>query len=124
MRRSLNGRAKALKAFEKKYPVILLGVSVAVTPQTLTLLSLVRSQYPLPRNIMFIVFYQVPSTKECEGVECVTLSEALAVSKSMRDNGNMFVTIASENPDCVSKPGVDEVKDVLNYDGWISRRKK
>ena len=30
------------------YPVLLLGVSVAVTLQTLTLSSLVRSQYPLP----------------------------------------------------------------------------
>lgn len=39
----------------------LLGVSVAVTHQTLTLLSLVRSQYPLPFNFKKEVVYE---TKE------------------------------------------------------------
>ena len=34
----------------------LLGVSVEVTHQTLTLLSLVRSQYPLPLNFKGVVY--------------------------------------------------------------------
>lgn len=52
------------------------------------------------------------------------LTEALAHSKYLRDTGRTFVTMVSENPNCTSKPGVDEVKDVENYDGWISRRKQ
>ena len=49
------------------------------------------------------------------------LSTALSVTHSLRNDGFTFVTIVSENVNCTSKLGVDEVKDVENYDGWISR---
>ena len=49
------------------------------------------------------------------------LSTALSVTNSLRNDGFRFVTMVSENPDCTSKPGVGEVTDTANYDGWISR---
>ena len=49
------------------------------------------------------------------------LALALQVSNSLRQDGFRFVTIVSENINCTSKPGVDTVKDIDNYDGWISR---
>lgn len=66
---------------------------------------------------MYIVFYQIPSTKEVEGDTCLTLTEALNIAKWHRDNGNRFVTIASENPDSVGKPGVDSIVDGKCPDG-------
>ena len=49
------------------------------------------------------------------------LSTALSVTHSLRNDGFKFVTMVSENTDCTSKAGVDTVKDIANYDGWISR---
>jgi hypothetical protein len=49
------------------------------------------------------------------------MSKALAWTNSLRNMGYRFVTMVSENPNCTSKLGVDEVKDTANYDGWISR---
>ena len=50
------------------------------------------------------------------------MTEALRYTEGFRKLGMIFVTMVSENPDCVSKMGVDEVTDP-NYDGWISRKK-
>jgi hypothetical protein len=71
---------------------------------------------------MFKVYWtdhdHAPCAQDFEG-----LTEALAHCQYLRDVGRRFVTMVSENPNCTSLPGVDEVKDVVNYDGWISRRK-
>ena len=56
------------------------------------------------------------------------LEEALACVESVRKNSrNRFVTMVSENPNVVGKPGVDSVVDGKLPDGytysWTKRRK-
>ena len=48
------------------------------------------------------------------------LSEAMNFAKTV----GMFVTITDGTTKIVGKFGADEVTDVLNYDGWISRRNR
>ena len=54
------------------------------------------------------------------------LAEALAHSKYLRDTGRTFVTMVSEDPNSVGKPGVDSVIDGVLPDGsiyeWKMRR--
>jgi len=71
--------------------------------------------------IMFKVYYsdEWGSPKAFDYVE---LKEALSMTETLRKEGMSFVTMVSENPNCVSKIGVDEVKDPL-YNGWLSRKK-
>lgn len=73
--------------------------------------------------------YQVfclTAQKEAEAYEHHTLLDALAQAKFLRECGNRFVTIVSENPDVVGKPGVDSVVDGKLPDGsdytWKKRR--
>jgi len=68
---------------------------------------------------MFKVYYTVDNKPHAEVFD--DLSMALSASQFHRSLGHTFVTMCSENPNCTSKLGVDEVKDVDNYDGWISR---
>ena len=74
---------------------------------------------------MYQVFFIDPFG-EAGAVECSTLTEALKWANELRDNGNRFVTIASENPDSVGKAGVDEIVDGVLPDGteytWRKRR--
>ena len=55
------------------------------------------------------------------------LTEALRASKELRDMGRRFVTMVSEDPNCVSKAGVDSVENGKTPDGhvydWKMRRK-
>lgn len=46
-----------------------------------------------------------------------TIVKALAFVKEKRDAGNTFVTMASEDQNCVGKPGVDAVVDGKTPDG-------
>lgn len=69
---------------------------------------------------MFKVYWTDPDGFS-HGMQFSDMNLALAFTENMRGIGNIFVTMVSENPNCTSKPGVDEVKDVDNYDGWISR---
>lgn len=55
-----------------------------------------------------------------ETFKVLTLAEAMNVAKSM----NEFVTIKGADFEVCGMFGVDEVTDVLNYDGWISRRNR
>ena len=75
---------------------------------------------------MYQVFFIDPFS-EAGNVECKTLDEALKWSSELRENGNTYVTIASENPNCVGKQGVDSVVDGKLPDGndyeWKKRRK-
>lgn len=56
------------------------------------------------------------------------LSQALAHSKYLRDINRTFVTMVSENPNSVGKPGVDSVVDGKTPDGhdytWMKRREQ
>jgi len=74
---------------------------------------------------MYQVFFIDPFG-EAGAVECLTLTDALRWATELRDNGNRFVTIASENPDSVGQPGVDSVEDGVLPDGntyeWKKRR--
>jgi hypothetical protein len=71
---------------------------------------------------MFRVYYTDPVSGDANGHDLESLTEALRYTEGFRKLGMIFVTMVSENPDCVSKMGVDEVTDP-NYDGWISRKK-
>ena len=74
---------------------------------------------------MYQVFFIDPFG-EAGAVECLTLTESLKWASELRDNGNRFVTIASENPDSVGRPGVDSVEDGQLPNGeeytWRKRR--
>lgn len=74
---------------------------------------------------MYQVFFIDPFS-EAGAVECATLNEALTWANELRNNGNRFVTIASENPDSVGKSGVDAVVNGLLPNGtdyeWKKRR--
>jgi hypothetical protein len=72
---------------------------------------------------MFKVYYTDPVTGASHGHELVSLTEALRYTEGFRKLGMIFVTMVSENPNCTSKMGVDEVTDPA-YDGWISRSQK
>ena len=54
------------------------------------------------------------------------LTEALRASKELRDMGRRFVTMVSEDPNCVGKAGVDSIENGKTPDGhaydWKMRR--
>lgn len=54
------------------------------------------------------------------------LVDALAFCKNLRDAGCSHVTISTENPNSVGKPGVDSVENGKTPDGvdytWTKRR--
>ena len=64
---------------------------------------------------------QMPASQDFE-----QLNEALAHAKYLRDAGRTFVTMVSEDPNSVGKPGVDSVVDGVLPDGniyeWKMRR--
>lgn len=76
-------------------------------------------------NQMYKIYWTdsqgAPCSQDFEG-----LSDALAHSKYLRDIGRTFVTMVSENPDAVGKPGVDSIVDGKLPDGnnytWMKRR--
>ena len=51
---------------------------------------------------------------------------ALKLTEQLRRDGNSFVTMVSEDPNSVGKPGVDTIKDGMCPDGvaysWVKRR--
>jgi hypothetical protein len=70
---------------------------------------------------MFKIYY-TNEHGEARSYDHESLTEALAAVEGLRRQTRYsFVTMVSENVNCTSKPGVDTVKDVANYDGWISR---
>ena len=67
---------------------------------------------------MYQVFFIDPFS-EADAIECATLDEALKWANELRANGNRFVTIASENPNSVGRPGVDSIEDGQLPDGTV-----
>ena len=53
----------------------------------------------------------------CHGYETLDMSEALAQTSIRRSEGNTFVTMVSENPQSVGKPGVAAIVDGKTPDG-------
>ena len=54
------------------------------------------------------------------------LTDALAATRDLRNMGRTFVTMVSEDPNSVGKPGVDEITEGILPDGeeytWRKRR--
>ncbi len=76
---------------------------------------------------MFKVYWTDPTGQPCSQ-DFDGLTDALSHSKYLRDIGRTFVTMVSENPDVVGKPGVDSVVDGVLPDGeaytWMKRRRQ
>jgi hypothetical protein len=70
--------------------------------------------------------YWTDFTNTSRGIYTSTLNGALRIVEEKRREGFTFVTMVSENPDSVSKPGVDSVIDGVLPDGnsyeWKMRR--
>ena len=63
--------------------------------------------------------YGTDSSNQIHTQETTNLVTALRITREMRDAGYTFVTMASENPQQVGKPGVDTVADGKTPDGQI-----
>jgi hypothetical protein len=73
---------------------------------------------------MFMIFWVEGATPHCKPFDSDEMSEALKFSESLRKQKYegapiYFVTLASENPDCVGKQGFDVTGP--DYD-WKKRR--
>ena len=66
---------------------------------------------------MFKIYYTDPVTNWSHAHDADTLSEALQYTEGFRKLGMTFVTMVSENPDSVGRPGVDSVVDGRTPDG-------
>jgi hypothetical protein len=75
---------------------------------------------------MYKVYYTDPHTDQAYSWSTTSLTDALSLTKKFRDAGMTFVTMVSEDPNSVGKPGVDSIKDGLCPDGvaytWTKRR--
>jgi hypothetical protein len=66
---------------------------------------------------MFKIYYTDPVTNWSHAHDADTLSEALRYTEGFRKLGMTFVTMVSEDPNHVGKPGVDSVVDGRTPDG-------
>lgn len=75
---------------------------------------------------MYKVYWTVPVNNEAFSEDFADMTLALSRAKSLRNSGRTFVTIVSENPNSVGKPGVDSVENGQLPDGtdytWRKRR--
>lgn len=68
---------------------------------------------------MFKVYWTNPHNNESYSADFVALVDALKECEKLRECGRSFVTMVSENPDSVGRPGVADVGP--DYD-WKKRR--
>ncbi len=61
--------------------------------------------------------YWTDHDRQAHGQETTLLVQALQITKEKRDAGYAFVTMVSENPQHVGRPGVDAVVDGKTPDG-------
>lgn len=66
---------------------------------------------------MFRIYYTDPVSGVAHAHDTEVLSEALQYTEGFRKLGMIFVTMVSENPNSVGKPGVDAVTDGKTPDG-------
>jgi hypothetical protein len=72
---------------------------------------------------MFKVYW-TDSDGKTQGMFVESLSEVLRKSEQLRKEGNSFVTMVSEDPNQVGKPGVDMVSNGICPDGTEYEWKK
>lgn len=74
---------------------------------------------------MFRVYWTDDDGK-AQALYVMGLNKALKMTEELRREGNTFVTMVSEDPNCVGKPGVDEITEGILPDGeeytWRKRR--
>ena len=73
---------------------------------------------------MYKVYYTDPVNNKSYSWDCKDLKESLSMTKRFRELGMSFVTMVSENPDCVSLSGVDSIEEGLCPDGTVYTWKK
>lgn len=70
--------------------------------------------------------YWTDFTNTPQGIYTSTLKGALRISEEKRKEGFTFVTMVSEDPNSIGKPGVDSVENGVLPDGntydWKKRR--
>jgi hypothetical protein len=70
--------------------------------------------------------YWTDETNTPQGIYTSTLNGALRIAEEKRQAGCTFVTMVSEDPNSIGKPGVDAVEDGVLPDGelytWKKRR--
>ena len=71
----------------------------------------------LYNRAMFKIYYTDPVSDASHSHNVLTLTDALQYTEGWRRMGMTFVTMVSENPDCVGGPGVDSVVDGRTPDG-------
>lgn len=65
---------------------------------------------------MFMIYW-IDEAGVAQGQREDSLVAALELAKQKRDEGRRFVTMASEDPNSVGKPGVDAVENGKTPDG-------
>ena len=75
---------------------------------------------------MYKVYYTDPVDEKCYSWDEQTLEGALSITEHFRKLNMRFVTMVSEIPNCVTKPGVDAVVEGTLPNGlhytWKKRR--
>ena len=75
---------------------------------------------------MYKVYYTDPQTDKAYSWDTTSLTDALSLTKKFRELGMTFVTMVSEDPNSIGKPGVDSIENGLCPDGvaytWTKRR--
>ena len=70
--------------------------------------------------------YWTDFTNTPQGIYTNTLTGALSITEEKRQAGYTFVTMVSEDPNSVGRPGVDSIEDGVLPDGtdytWKKRR--
>ncbi len=70
--------------------------------------------------------YWTDNNNQAQSQHSSELVQALTLTEAMRKAGNTFVTMVSENPNSVGKPGVDSIADGKcpngEMYGWSKRR--
>lgn len=66
---------------------------------------------------MFKIYYTDPDTDFPHVRTVEKLMDAIHACEQFRKLGMTFVTMVAEDPNCVGKPGVDEIKDRTCPDG-------
>ena len=75
---------------------------------------------------MYKIYYTDPVDNKCYNWDEHTLEGALSITEHFRKLNMIFVTMVSEIPDCITKPGVDAIVDGIlpcgNSYTWRKRR--
>ena len=91
-------------------------------------MSRVRVSFPAPRNFIMYKVYFTNEYGDARSYDEETLTGALKAAEGLRRQQRYsFVTIVSEDPNCVGKAGVDSVENGKTPDGhvysWVKRRR-